>query len=623
MSSTPREIGTLIVVVLKARHLPNKRHIGKQDPYCVVELNGVKFKTKAIKRGGQHPEWDEEFRFTLHEDTEDVLARTNDDGSPPTPPMKSDKTPRIKGAKAMSVACYADDPREPDLIGESSVDLTEVLTKGETDEWFTLNHKDKFAGEVYLELTFWSNEPPPEKKPKSKANSASKQYGGPGSFIPADGPAGAQGVPGSRIVSTSVLHDRPRQELDAMPASLRASNSLAQLDLYVPPYEHRRPSPEGLASDFGQLGIMDDARRRESYPPPHGRRPSTSTGFSTISAYSQYDPRATYQSPTEYESQPLYQTPYEVPSQYTPEGYPPQTARGPRYSIPPTSSGFVPLQSHTPAPSVFNQPLYPQSNFAPPPSQTPLPSAYPPASLPPASSFHQLPPPPQPYQYPQYGSATPAPPQNYAPPLPVTPQPQIHQQPYQYHTPSPSHNDSPPQPGSLSSSYGPGSRPLPQPTPAQSHYTPLPPPPGGVPQQVGSYGNQNGTAFHNVYASVPPPPPLPSLPVPPPPPLPQQSYQPPNPGPPPPLPPQQANNLSRRRTSLPQPPVNLQQALQGIPPPPPLPNPPSMPPLPPSPSSHTPPNNVQPSYPGPPPPPSFPESQWQQPQQVYAQSQWT
>lgn len=33
----------------------------------------------------------------------------------------------------MKVACYADDPREPDLIGECEVDLTEVLTKGETD----------------------------------------------------------------------------------------------------------------------------------------------------------------------------------------------------------------------------------------------------------------------------------------------------------------------------------------------------------------------------------------------------------------------------------------------------------------------------------------------------------
>lgn len=75
----------------------------------------------------------------------------------------------------MHVACFAEDPKEPELIGETMVDLTEVLTKGETDgeyqialrwgridvdvfsEWFVLSYKDKFSGEVYLELTFWSN----------------------------------------------------------------------------------------------------------------------------------------------------------------------------------------------------------------------------------------------------------------------------------------------------------------------------------------------------------------------------------------------------------------------------------------------------------------------------------
>ena len=41
----------------------------------------------------------------------------------------------------MKIACYADDPREPDLIGETEVDLTEVLTKGETDGWSTFEFR--------------------------------------------------------------------------------------------------------------------------------------------------------------------------------------------------------------------------------------------------------------------------------------------------------------------------------------------------------------------------------------------------------------------------------------------------------------------------------------------------
>lgn len=166
MSHTPRLVGTLIVVVLKAvsyppwpyspqlsegadsahanallqKNLPNKRHIGKQDPYCVLKLANETRRTKAIKRGGQHPEWDEEVRFELFEDIEDELARTAGGGSPPPPPPKDEanhrarsKERKIKGGKTMSVSCYADDLREPELIGEGTVDLTEALTKGETD----------------------------------------------------------------------------------------------------------------------------------------------------------------------------------------------------------------------------------------------------------------------------------------------------------------------------------------------------------------------------------------------------------------------------------------------------------------------------------------------------------
>jgi len=37
----------------------------------------------------------------------------------------------------MKVACFADDLRDPIPIGETNVDLTEVLTTGETDGVFT------------------------------------------------------------------------------------------------------------------------------------------------------------------------------------------------------------------------------------------------------------------------------------------------------------------------------------------------------------------------------------------------------------------------------------------------------------------------------------------------------
>jgi neural Wiskott-Aldrich syndrome protein len=98
----------------------------------VLTLNGEKRRTKAIHRGGQHPEWDEEIRFQL-KDASGVEHTNSTDDTPPPPPPKNGKIKNIEGGNIMKVACYADDPREPDLIGETDVDLTEVLTKGECD----------------------------------------------------------------------------------------------------------------------------------------------------------------------------------------------------------------------------------------------------------------------------------------------------------------------------------------------------------------------------------------------------------------------------------------------------------------------------------------------------------
>ena len=57
----------------------------------------------------------------------------------------------------MRLACYADDAKEPELIGECAVSIDDVLKLGEVDEWYDILYKEKYSGEVYLELTFFSN----------------------------------------------------------------------------------------------------------------------------------------------------------------------------------------------------------------------------------------------------------------------------------------------------------------------------------------------------------------------------------------------------------------------------------------------------------------------------------
>jgi hypothetical protein len=61
-------------------------------------------------RGGQHPEWDSEIRFTV--------LKANGPGG--------------KNRK-LEVACYSQEPRREDLLGKATVDISDTLRTGEFD----------------------------------------------------------------------------------------------------------------------------------------------------------------------------------------------------------------------------------------------------------------------------------------------------------------------------------------------------------------------------------------------------------------------------------------------------------------------------------------------------------
>ncbi|GAA99685.1 uncharacterized protein L969DRAFT_52264 [Mixia osmundae IAM 14324] len=227
-----KRLGTLIVVVIRARHLPNKKKVGKQDPYCTVSHGADRKKTQVIKRGGQQPKWDDELRFEIWHDLEDELLHqrvavtaTSTGGvlplSPPAQSGESSSTSSLSvgnvsrqasssskmssssaaraslkpGQKTLQVAVYADDPKDPEIVGEATFDLAETLKKGETDVWLELRHKDRYAGEVFLEMTFYSADPPPVNRSKKAStplgpstvdnhSRPSTTYGGAGHFEP-------------------------------------------------------------------------------------------------------------------------------------------------------------------------------------------------------------------------------------------------------------------------------------------------------------------------------------------------------------------------------------------------------------------------------------------------------
>ncbi|KAH7193066.1 uncharacterized protein B0J16DRAFT_261885 [Fusarium flagelliforme] len=140
------EIGTLVAIVDRAKNLPNRKTIGKQDPYCAARLGKEARKTTTDVRGGQTPKWDQELRFTVH-DCPDYYQ--------------------------LKLSIFTDDKRT-DLIGESWIDLRAIIVPGggQNDFWQTLTCKGKYAGEIRVEITFYDTRPKPDKpaaKPKQIA----------------------------------------------------------------------------------------------------------------------------------------------------------------------------------------------------------------------------------------------------------------------------------------------------------------------------------------------------------------------------------------------------------------------------------------------------------------------
>ncbi|XP_006459223.1 hypothetical protein AGABI2DRAFT_218205 [Agaricus bisporus var. bisporus H97] len=136
MSSKP-QIGTLVVVILKARNLIDRHSFYKQDVFAQACLNGTSQKTQVDRKGGQHPLWDTELRFPIMKEV-------------------SDQTRKLE------VACFAKEHRTDDLLGKGVVDITETLQTGEFDDWASLNIDGVERGEVYLEMTYFSSRPPPK-----------------------------------------------------------------------------------------------------------------------------------------------------------------------------------------------------------------------------------------------------------------------------------------------------------------------------------------------------------------------------------------------------------------------------------------------------------------------------
>ncbi|KAI0321794.1 hypothetical protein OF83DRAFT_1097983 [Amylostereum chailletii] len=136
-------LGTLVVVVLKAQHLIDNHTFYKQDPYCTISLGNTTKKTEIDPKGGQHPVWDAEFRFTISKDA-------------------------AKANRTITLKCHSQEKKDDQLLGEGSVDISDTLKSGEFDDWVPLSLNGAQRGDVYLEMTFFAAGPAPVVRRASK-----------------------------------------------------------------------------------------------------------------------------------------------------------------------------------------------------------------------------------------------------------------------------------------------------------------------------------------------------------------------------------------------------------------------------------------------------------------------
>lgn len=282
----PRLLGELTVVILRARNLQDKSKVGKQSPYAVVTYEGDRKRTAAKKKGGQHPEWDEEVRFRIYEDAEDIVrrpVRAPHSSDPPVAPDSLNGTPsressasssgvggrtggsslppipgevRMPARKSMTVQIFADDAKEPKLVGEAVVDLSQVIKSGEHDDWFQLGYKGREAGEISLELTYFINGAPPipKKIASSSVGGAHRHvvatpagYGGPGVFS-APGLPGASSSPLAVGAAAGAGHRRPY--------SSASMSSLRPYGAPIPPTPPTMQQGGGALDAIGEHGAL-------------------------------------------------------------------------------------------------------------------------------------------------------------------------------------------------------------------------------------------------------------------------------------------------------------------------------------------------------------------------------
>ncbi|KAJ5668534.1 uncharacterized protein N7477_007104 [Penicillium maclennaniae] len=276
MSVDGPAIGTLVAIVDRAKNLPNRKTMGKQNPYCAARLGKEAKKTPTDLRGGQTPRWDHELRFTVHE-SPDYFR--------------------------MKLSIFNDD-KKSDLIGETWVDLQNLIIPGgsQNDHWHVLQSRGKYAGEVRLEMTYYDTREQDEtviERRKGAAERAQGKVASPSTSSALSGAStasAASGLSGPRQLEKVKRRPLPTGLSGATPARPPAPEHVQS----APSLHHPMPAMPARPAvrDIAQTMPLAAAPEPLSYIP---RQPEPSYDTQSYAPSSDMQPRGGYDGSDDYQ----------------------------------------------------------------------------------------------------------------------------------------------------------------------------------------------------------------------------------------------------------------------------------------------------------------------------------
>lgn len=208
------QLGTLIVVFMKARNLPNRRTLGKQNPYCIARIGHDAQRSPADYRGGQTPYWNHEVRYNIM---------------------------NMREHRVLKLSLLDENDSRPELIGDTTIMLEQAFAAPPNegfDQWHQLEYRGKYAGEIYIEMTFYPSRPklPPKKKKTKKS--------------------AKPGIPGSR--SMSALSSMSMSSMgSSRPLPLQPGQEPQPLPEIPLPIPDQNDDYDQLSYELDQLSVMD------------------------------------------------------------------------------------------------------------------------------------------------------------------------------------------------------------------------------------------------------------------------------------------------------------------------------------------------------------------------------